>query len=86
MRTTLTLDEDVAGKLRRLARQRRASFKEIVNSVLRRGLARQEPSRKRAAKYRVRTFRSAFRGGIDVLRLNTMNDELEVGRAMGKRR
>ncbi|MGH7819088.1 MAG: ribbon-helix-helix protein, CopG family [Candidatus Binatia bacterium] len=86
MRTTLTLDDDVAAKLRHLARQRRASFKEIVNSVLRRGLSRQEPSRKAAERYRVRTFRSAFRAGIDALRLNALADELEVRRATGERR
>jgi len=85
MRTTLTLDEDVAAKLRRLARQRRVSFKEVVNFVLRRGLSRQQPSRKPSEEYRVRTFRSPFRPGVDTLRLNALIDELEVRRAAGER-
>ena len=39
MRTTLTLDEDVAGKLKSEARRSGRSFREIVNDTLRRGLA-----------------------------------------------
>ena len=39
MRTTLTLDDDVAALLKRLARTRNARFKEVVNEALRRGLA-----------------------------------------------
>ena len=38
MRTTLTLDPDVADRLRELARERRLPFKQVVNAVLRRGL------------------------------------------------
>ena len=38
MRTTLTLDADVADRLRALARERRLPFKQVVNAVLRRGL------------------------------------------------
>jgi hypothetical protein len=39
MRTTLTLDDDVAIELQRLQRRRREAFKETVNSVLRAGLS-----------------------------------------------
>ena len=55
MRTTLTLDDDVAAKLK--AEQNRAGlpFKEIVNETLRRGLA----SRRAAA--RGQAFRIAAR-------------------------
>ena len=38
MRTTLTLDDDVAVALERLRRARDASLKDIVNDALRRGL------------------------------------------------
>ena len=38
MRTTLTLDPDVADRLRALARERGLPFKQVVNAVLRRGL------------------------------------------------
>jgi len=39
MRTTLTLDEDVAAKLQSEARRSGRSFRDIVNDMLRRGLA-----------------------------------------------
>ena len=39
MRTTLTLDDDVAAKLKSLARRTGAPFKDVVNNALRRGLA-----------------------------------------------
>lgn len=43
MRTTVTLDDDVAAKLKRLARERDISFKEALNSSVRRGIERGEP-------------------------------------------
>jgi predicted flavoprotein YhiN len=39
MRTTLTLDDDVAAALERLRRARDSSLKEVVNDALRRGLS-----------------------------------------------
>ena len=39
MRTTLTLDDDVAGKLKSLARRTGRAFRDVVNDTLRRGLA-----------------------------------------------
>ena len=39
MRTTLTLDEDVAAKLRAESHRAGRPFREIVNETLRRGLA-----------------------------------------------
>lgn len=40
MRTTLTLDKDVAVALERLRRARKASLKAVVNEALRQGLGR----------------------------------------------
>jgi hypothetical protein len=49
MRTTLTIDDDVAVALERMRKSRDASLKEVVNDVLRRGLrdinAPQKPRR-----------------------------------------
>jgi hypothetical protein len=39
MRTTLTLDDDVAAKLKAESRRARRSFRDVVNETLRRGLA-----------------------------------------------
>lgn len=50
MRTTLTLDDDVAAAIERLRRARDQSLKTVVNDVLRAGLSRLEtppPPRKR---------------------------------------
>ena len=40
MRTTLTLDDDVAAKLKALTRRSGQPFRQVVNETLRRGLAR----------------------------------------------
>ncbi|MBL8229172.1 MAG: hypothetical protein JNL98_11870 [Bryobacterales bacterium] len=40
MRTTLTLDDDVATLLEQLQRERQATFRQVVNQALREGLAR----------------------------------------------
>jgi len=42
MRTTITLDDDVAAKLREAARDHGISFKEALNANVRRGLASEE--------------------------------------------
>jgi hypothetical protein len=47
VRTTLTLDEDVAGKLKSEARRSGKSFREIVNDTLRRGLASRRETKPR---------------------------------------
>ena len=45
MRTTLTLDDDVAAKLKAEARRSGRTFRDTVNDILRRGLAnRRTPS------------------------------------------
>ena len=46
MRTTLTLDEDVAHRLQEKARKSGASFKAVVNETLRLGLNKNVPKRK----------------------------------------
>ena len=49
MRTTLTLDDDVAAKLKRESQRAGLPFREIVNETLRRGLERQRASAHRRA-------------------------------------
>lgn len=46
MRTTLTIDEDVAAKLKSVARRTGRAFRDVVNEALRRGLA--SPAQPRA--------------------------------------
>jgi hypothetical protein len=76
-RTTLTLDDDVADKLRRQAERRGVSFKEIVNAALRSGLAARDAGvRKRP--YQVLVFDSPLCRGIDPMKLNQLSDDIEV--------
>lgn len=44
MRTTMTLDPDVAAQLERVIRKRRQSMKAVVNEALRAGLAQLQES------------------------------------------
>ncbi|HEY3452934.1 MAG TPA: hypothetical protein VGK67_41715 [Myxococcales bacterium] len=83
MRTTLTLEPDLAAKLKEFAHQKRISFKEAVDTVLRRGFAAQETSR-RKQPYRIRTFKSGLRPGIDPTKLGRIADELEDEELLGK--
>ena len=55
MRTTLTLDDDVAAKLEKLRDTRRQSFKEIVNEALRRGLGELTARPKRREAFRTKS-------------------------------
>ena len=53
MRTTLTLDPDVAALLGRLREQRRASLKDVVNEGLRRGLKQMSETERSRKRYRI---------------------------------
>jgi hypothetical protein len=55
MRTTLTLDDDVAVEIERLRRARDASLKDIVNDVLRRGLNDLNVRHKRREPFQTKT-------------------------------
>ncbi|MCE7873349.1 hypothetical protein DYH09_23645 [bacterium CPR1] len=77
MRTTVTLDPDVAEKLKGYAHREKLSFKQALNELIRRGLrAQQEPSRR--TRFKVKPHHGGFRPGIDPGRLNQLLDELEV--------
>ena len=67
MRTTLTIDEDVAALLARLRQNRDASLKDIVNEGLRRGLAEMaaRPQRREPFHTRSVSLGRARIGGVD---------------------
>ena len=75
MRTTLTLDDDVAAKLQSRARRTGRPFREIVNDTLRRGLAATAAASSGRTPFVVhaRDF-GAVRPGLDV---NNVADVLE---------
>ena len=74
MRTTLTLDPDVADRLRALARERGLPFKQVVNSVLRRGLS---DGASAPAPFRVEARPLGLRPGIDLDRALDLAARLE---------
>ena len=77
MRTTLTLDDDVADFLKMQSRLQGKPFKQVVNDVLRRGMAPRS-NRSELPAFRVTVNRSGLVPGVDPLRLNRLNDALEV--------
>ena len=52
MRTTLTLDDDVAASLHEVSRKSGESFKQVVNDTIRRGLASRRTA-ERAGPFRL---------------------------------
>jgi hypothetical protein len=75
MRTTLTIDDDLAGILQRRSRELGQSFKKVLNAALRKGLADEPVSIPKTVKTRPHDF--GTRPGIDWDRLNQLVDELE---------
>lgn len=84
MRTTLSIDDDLADKLKRQAERRGVSFKEVVNAALRKGLVAAADAGVRTQVYQVPVFSSPFRRGIDPLKLNQLSDELEVDHELSR--
>ncbi len=56
MRTTLTIDDDVAVQLERLRRSRDVSLKDLVNDVLRRGLREMSGRPKKREPFRTQAI------------------------------
>jgi hypothetical protein len=77
MRTTLTIDDDIAGLLKQRARELGLPFKAVVNRTLRAGLGEEARPRKRAVP-KVTPHSFGFRPGIDLDKLNQLVDELEA--------
>ena len=77
MRTTLTLDDDLAGLLKRRAQELGVPFKEALNRTLRAGLGEAAKApRTRVPKTVPHSF--GFRPGIDLDKLGQLADELEA--------
>ena len=81
VRTTLTIDDDLAAALKEQAQRVGQPFKQVVNDILRRGLAPVQPAAE--PDYEVRPHHSGFRPGVDPLRLNQINDSLEAAAFTG---
>ena len=76
MRTTLTIDEDIAARIEERRQRDGRSLKQIVNGLLREGLRGE--GRPRSKPYRTRPHELRLRPGFDGARLNQLADELET--------
>jgi hypothetical protein len=85
VRTTATLDDDVAGKLRELAHSRRQPFKVVLNAVIRAGLG-EAPVTCAAEPFVVEGYPCGLKPGFDARRFNQLVDELDADAASGKLR
>ena len=69
MRTTLTIDDDIAEHLKTQSRLHDKPFEQVVNDVLRRDMA---------PRFRIVPNNSGLAPGIDPRRLNQLNDQLQA--------
>jgi hypothetical protein len=83
MRTTLTLDRDVAERLRQEIRRSGRGLKAVVNEALRQGLG-MGARRGKAKAFVVETFDLRVRPGVDPDRMNQLVDALEVAERVKK--
>jgi hypothetical protein len=74
MRTTLTLDPDVARLVEDAVHRDRRPMKQVINDALRRALASPSPRRE---PYRLRPHESGLKPGFDLSGFNRLADELE---------
>jgi hypothetical protein len=85
MRTTVTLETDVARLLREAMHRSRKNFKQVLNAAIRAGLA--VGQKKGPAKpFEVRARPMRLRAGLDPAHLNQLADELEVQAFLEKSR
>ncbi|HEV2382014.1 MAG TPA: DUF2191 domain-containing protein [Terriglobia bacterium] len=76
MRTTLTLDDDIAAKLRTEVRRSGQPFKEVVNQTLRIGL-NYHVQAKSLPPYKVKARDLGLRPGFDLDNIEELLDRLE---------
>ena len=77
MRTTLTLDDDLAGKLRSEARRSGKAFRDVVNETLRRGLATRHDARRTTPFKVVARDLGKLRPGISLDNVSDLLEQVE---------
>jgi hypothetical protein len=77
MRTTVTIEPDLAYQLKRFMRQHDLGFKAALNQALRRGLA-STVNGESEPPFAVDAKALDLRAGIDPARLNATADDLEI--------
>ena len=79
MRTTLTLDDDVAAKLKIEVRRSGRPFRDVVNDVLRRGLAHRPIGPKPVFRIEPRDL-GRLRPGVSLDSVASLLEKIEGGR------
>jgi Ribbon-helix-helix protein, copG family len=74
VRTTLTLDSDVARLVDEAVHRQRSSMKQVINDALRRALS---PPPSRGEAYHLPVHEATLQPGFDVAGFNRLADELE---------
>lgn len=82
MRTTLTLDDDVAIRLEKLQAERLQSFKAVVNAALRAGLDALSTPAEHPTPYRITPHPAR---GCTLADLDSLHEALAVGEGEGFR-
>jgi hypothetical protein len=82
MRTTVTLDADIAAKLKEEARRQKTSFKEVLNNSVRRGL--QTGVAEATKPYRLRPRPLRAKPGVNLDRALSMAGEIEDAEILRK--
>ncbi len=77
MRTTLTLEGDVADRLEREVRRTGKTFKATVNDALRLGLGLSGKTQ-RGTRFKVEPHAFGFKAGVDLDRLNQLVDAMDA--------
>jgi hypothetical protein len=85
MRTTLTLEPEVAERVRAEMRRTGKAMKAVVNEALALGLG-MAGKRARSPRFEVHPHAFGFKPGVDLDRLNQLADELEAEEAARKLR
>jgi len=86
MRTTVTLDPDVAAKLKAVARERGISFKQALNSAVRAGLGGQRQAR---SAFKQLSEPMGLRAGINLdkaLQIAAALEDEEIARKLERRK
>lgn len=77
MRTTLTLDPDVAQRIEQEVRRKGKTLKTVVNDALRTGLGL-TPENRGPKPFRVEPHDFGFKAGVNLDKMNQLVDELEA--------
>ncbi len=80
MRTTLTLDDDVAAMIVRLRKSRGASLRNLVNDALRRGLQEMDARSKPRSAFRTR---SVALGRVRTASVDNIGEALVIAEGEG---